>query len=64
MKTEAIRALGCTGVPWGTSKQNEAKGNEGMRLKAASHSFADDKYGDFAILMNHSERDASEERSL
>jgi hypothetical protein len=34
METEALRGMGCTGVPRGTSKQNGPKGNEGIRLSA------------------------------
>ena len=30
----ALRGLDDAGVPWGTSKENRPKGNEGMRLKA------------------------------
>jgi len=32
METEALRGLGCAGLPRGTSKQNWPKGNDGIRL--------------------------------
>lgn len=33
MQTEARRGLDFAGVPWGTSKKDRPKNNEGMRLK-------------------------------
>ena len=33
MDNEALRGLGCAGVPGGTSKQNRLKGNEVRRKR-------------------------------